>query len=201
LTFANYHETMQHLALRPISLLVLLAAASASQANILVNGSFEQPGYATETTSIPGWTATAGLIEVGTPGAYGVTGQDGTHVVELDAEGNSTIQQTFSLGTATALNVSFLYAARRFSGGSTNDFDVLLNGVVVASLRDLTDNRMRTYTLYGMGVAGTNTIGFAAVGRSDTVGGIIDAVNVSAVPGPVAALPFALMALKRRKRA
>ena len=192
---------MQNFALRSFSLLGLLVAASASQANLLVNGSFETPNDAIDfTTSIPGWTATAGVIETAYAGTYGVIGQDGAKVLELDALGNSTIQQTFSLATTTSLNVSFLYAAREFYEGSTNDFDVLLNGVVVASLRDLTNTQMQTYTFTGAGVAGVNTISFAAVGSSDGLGGIIDNVAVS-TPGPMAALPFALMALKRRKRA
>ncbi len=185
--------------LRSVSLLALVSGPFAAQANILVNGSFEQPEEGVfSVPSIPGWTAVVGGVEASDASNYGVTGQDGAKVLELDAEGNSTIQQTFSLKTATALNVSFLYAARQYYEGSTNDFDVLLNGVVVASLRDLTDTQMRTYSFTGVGLAGTNTIGFAAVGRSDTLGGIVDNVTVS-TPGPVAALPFALMAIKRRR--
>src|SRR6185437_13664762 len=98
----------------------LLTAASAN-ANLINNGSFETHDafngswnyfYGTTGNTVAGWNSVGGPIEVGTAATYGVTGQDGLDVMELDSTVNVTVNQSLvTIGSSYTL--SFLYAARQ----------------------------------------------------------------------------------------
>ena len=190
---------------RFLSTLALAAAALGAHANLLTNGSFEDTtlpssGYV-QSQSIPGWTATTGLVEVGRASNYGVTGQTGNNVLELDSNANSVVTQTLSLGAGTYL-FNFDYAKRAGTTDETNAFDVLWNGSVVTAITP-TSTAFSTATFRLSGVTGTNTLSFQAKGTSDALGGMIDNVNVQPTPEPatMAALGLGILGLLRRRKA
>ncbi len=196
---------------------MLAVSAGTQAASLLVNGSFESTAQASGSwnvyNSVSGWTTTFGPgIEI----RHNVAGtaQNGNNFVELDSHpnpGNSWMAQTFNSPGAT-LDVSYWYAARSGTVAATNGIEVWLNGLNVGGgfspgntgLGSITT----TWTLYTatlLGVAGSNTLEFRAVGTADTYGGSLDNVTVEAVPLPgslgllgagLAALGFA-----RRRRA
>jgi hypothetical protein len=197
--------------------LLLAVSAGTQAASLIVNGSFESTTQASGTwsvyNSVPGWTTTFGPgIEIRNNVAG--TAQDGNNFVELDSHpspGNSGMAQTFNSPGAT-LDVSYWYAARSGTGPSTNGIEVWLNGSNVGGMFSPGDTGLGSnntaWTLYTatlLGVAGSNTLEFRAVGTDDTYGGSLDNVTVEAVPLPgslgllgagLAALGFA-----RRRRA
>src|SRR5688572_3372029 len=77
--------------------LATLSPTTAAPVNLVTNGSFEFPNDgALFYAAIPAWTLVAGgggLIEISAAGTYGVTGEDGVQVCELDSDGNSRIKQ------------------------------------------------------------------------------------------------------------
>lgn len=188
------------------SLLALVAAVASASPNLLVNGSFEDAILPAQNWdlfgSIAGWTAAGGKIEVGQAAVYGLSGQTGTNVLELDSDQNSVVAQTLTLAAGT-YSLGFDFARRSGTANATNEFDVLWNGNVVADVMpSLTSFTSATFNVNG--VAGANTLAFRAKGASDSLGGMIDNVSVQAVPEPasIAALGLgALGLLKRRKRA
>ncbi len=115
----------------------LLGSAAVSNANSIINGSFEDPNCGVAGNcdhgnwglfaSIPGWTATAGEIEIGFASLYGITGHHGNQVLELDSTGNSTVAQV--VAGSGAFTLSFLYADRE--DGLDETFDVYWNGGLV----------------------------------------------------------------------
>ena len=163
----------------------LLSAASVSSANSIVNGSFESPtvwnvgpGWALF-TSIPGWTATADFIEIGAAGLYGVTGYDGKQVLELDANNNAVVGQIV-LTADTSYTLSFLYAARAGIDLDSVTFEVYWNNVLVQAFAPT----LTAMTLYSTNVTAlaVNTLRFTGTGTNDSLGAIIDDVQLNSVP-------------------
>ena len=82
-----------------------LLTTLAANANLITNGSFETHDtfnngnwgyfYGTSGNSVSGWTSDTGgvPIEIGTAATYGVTGQSGNDVMELDSTKNVTVSQ------------------------------------------------------------------------------------------------------------
>lgn len=195
-----------------VTLLGTIAAPSVQANNLIVNGGFEQPainGWSLFTT-IPGWTATADLIEIGQGAAtYGITGATG-QVLELDANHNATVQQSLNLSAGT-YDLGFDYARRLFGmdgrPANTADFEVLWNGNVVQYFSP-TSNAMTHQDLMLTGTNGVNTLGFRGAGTDDSYGALVDNVSLSSVPEPgtwamlagfgVAGAGFAGRRLRRR---
>ncbi|MEO1283169.1 MAG: putative Ig domain-containing protein, partial [Pseudomonadota bacterium] len=152
--------------------------------NLVVNGEFENnsvpanPGWGTF-SSIPGWVATTGLIEV-----QEISGPSnnaaGDAVVELDAVGNSTVSQTINNLAAGTYEFSFAYA----QGGPsfTNGIAVTLNGQAIGGLNPTPGYTTVTETVTHTG--GDFVIAFAGTGPSDGRGTHIDSVSLIAVDDP-----------------
>lgn len=190
---------------------VLAASGAAHAAPLVVNGSFEDPGVSSGTwnvfSSLPGWSSNNG-IEV----RNDVVGeaQDGQNFVELDGNRNSDMWQTITTVAGQLYELSFYYAPRIGVPAGSNGISVwwgntlLTNPAITASGIGSTSNNWSLYTYTVLGT-GSDVLNFAAVGTSDTLGGNIDNVAVSAVPLPGAALLFgsALFgagALRRRNK-
>ncbi|MFZ4507613.1 MAG: PEP-CTERM sorting domain-containing protein [Fimbriimonas sp.] len=197
--------------IKSTSILALAILTISAQANLLTNGDFEKPvvGGWGAYTSISGWTAVQDKIEIGTAGTYGVTGTSG-QVLELDAYHNAIVQQSVSL-SAGSYSLSFGYARRKTSMSgrplNTADFDVLWNGAVVYSGRDLTSTSFTTTQISLLGNSGTNILQLRGMGNDDSFGAIVDNFSLSknpeAVPEPASLLALAtgLAAVIRRKLA
>ena len=170
----------------------LLGSAAISNANSIVNGSFEDPfcGGSTPCSpggnwglfeSIPGWTSPVGVIEIGAASVYGITGHHGNQVLELDATGNATVAQVVA-GTGT-YTLSFLYADR--VGGLVESFDVFWNGGLVASLftpPNPPGGVMSPFSTTVVATGAFNTLEFRGTGVSDSFGALIDDVQLNSVP-------------------
>ncbi|MEO1206535.1 MAG: Ig-like domain-containing protein, partial [Pseudomonadota bacterium] len=148
--------------------------------NLIINGEFEthptlQFGGWGFFQSITGWTALAGEIEI--QEISGPSGnQAGDAVVELDAEQNSTIQQTVSVAESGTYVFSFEYAL----GGNpaTNGMQVIVDGQVIDTLQPTTPG-YQAYTIELELAAGTVDIAFAGIGPSDGRGTHIDTVSLA----------------------
>jgi hypothetical protein len=170
---------------------IMLLGASA-QANLITNGSFEQlpngydlpSGQWTTYTTIPGWTASIGSIEVRNNVA-GVA-QDGDNFVEMDSYGNSTMySQTVTTETGAAYILSYYYAPRPNVVSGSNGIQLLFNNIEVDNFTDSSTLNnawsLRSFKVIG---TGSDTISFAAIGESDSYGGSIDNVSMNAEPVP-----------------
>ena len=173
-----------------LALTLTLLAASVANANLIVNGSFENHDPFQNGTwglfnagQVPGWNPVAGFpqIEIGTGGTYGVTGFDGQDVMELDSTANVTVDQI--VGTpGGSYTMSFLYAQRAGVDPSSCTFNVYWNNVLVTSISP-TSTAMSLYSTTVTGLA-NNTLEFVGTGTSDSYGGLVDDVQLNAVPEP-----------------
>ena len=209
----------------------LAGVQSAQAATIVQNGSFESgvPGNAPGLNfgsqfsnlnsgpgsswdmwnAINGWTKTNGSgIEVQSNRTLStIDAHSGVHYVELDSNRNSRMVQQVALNvgryvlsfwysprTASSTN-GIEYAVGTFTGGSVNYHNPLAAVPGVWTL--ITHNFLVTQ-------AGTYDLAFAANGRSDSYGGLLDDVSIAPVPVPAAGLGLMaglglLGALRRRK--
>ena len=155
--------------------------------NLIVNGDFESNplnntgwGYA---TSIEGWTATRGFIEI-QEGAFNGNAE-GDAVVELDARDNSTIEQTFTVTDAGTYTLSLEHALRTRRADS-NGFEILIDGTVIDTIQR-TDLDRHIFVPYAIDIAlsaGEHTLAFAAIGTSDGSGSLLNKVSLVAAGDP-----------------
>ncbi|WP_310598799.1 PEP-CTERM sorting domain-containing protein [Desulfobulbus sp.] len=193
--------------------------ANVAQANLIVNGSFEEnvvsPGSWSVFSSIDGWTATSGPgIEI----QNNVAGSpyDGMQFVELDSHGNSAMAQSVSTDSGQLYLLEFAYSPRPGIGSGSNLVDVFWNGISLTNNVGITANGASDtlWSLMHFQVTGTgaDTLSFAALGTSDSFGGYLDSVSLNSagpgtdpVPEPATVLLFAtglagLAGTARRKK-
>ena len=107
-------------------------------------------------------------------------------VLELDSTENARISQNVQIAEAGAYRLTFDYAARGFRSSTREDSSgviVLVNGVEV--FRETT--REFGYKPFALTLdldAGTNTISFQGIGRSDGIGALIDNVSLRQILDP-----------------
>ena len=194
---------MKRSMLRSLSPLALASCAlSASALNLVTNGGFE-------TGDFSGWTEggdTSYGVFVGGPtqSGYGYTPtpHSGSFTAFLGAPyAPVLLSQDLATVAGQSYTLSFYLADDPSGAGSTQTFSVSFGGVTLESFGDLP------------AVCGLHTYQVAPTGSSSTLlftsqnfngAYLLDDVsvtkNVSSVPGPVAALPFALMALRQRRK-
>jgi hypothetical protein len=171
--------------------ITLLLPQLAVAANLVQNGSFENPAQAPGTwnlySAIQGWNAVSGAgIELRNNIAG--TAQDGSNYVELDSRNNSAMQQDSIATIAGNLyELTFFYSPRIGQPASTNGIDVFWNGGLLASLTGDggTGNIWGSHSFFVSGT-GSDKLKFAAAGISDSLGGNIDNVSLNSVPVPAA---------------
>ena len=176
------------------ALITALALASIpARAPLLNDGSFEAISVTSGnwTTVNPakaisgGWLTSSTGYEIRNNVAG--TAQDGNVFVELDTDQNSSIWQTIATTTGTTYNLNFWYAPRAGVSSDSNMIEVLWNGDTIASVS--ADGKQSTgwhelnYSVTGTG--GVDTLTFRAAGASDSFGGSLDNVSLTAaVPEP-----------------
>ena len=193
--------------------LMFVLSSQANAANIVINGSFENPDIAPGTwdvfsSSILGWTTGGAGIEIRDNVAG--TAYEGSQFAELDAHGsnsNSSISQTLSTAVGKMYELSFAYSPRIRQSENTNGIDVFWNGGLLNSVSAVGSNA-HNWIVYSFLVEGlgNDVLKFAATGIEDTLGGSLDAIKVSAVPIPAAAFLlapalFGFMGIRRKATA
>lgn len=180
-----------------------------SAANLIVNGSFENPDIAAGSwsvyDSIPGWSTTGTGVEI--RDNFMGTAYEGDQFAELDSYSNSSIMQTIATEAGAEYTLSFAYSPRINQPASTNGIDVFWNGNLLSSITE-TGSSVNTWMLYTFSVIGTgqDILEFVATGIDDCLGGNLDAIALSEVPVPAAAFLFApallgFMGLRRKTKA
>ena len=166
----------------------VLGPAAKSDANLIVNGSFETtptplPGSNWDLfDSILGWTSSGAPIEIGHGDVYGVSGHVGNNVLELDSTGNATVSQTVTITTAGNYQLSFLAALRAGVGIASQGFSVVWNGVTLDS--NTPGSTSMSSFVYGINaLPGSYVLSFVGIGTNDSLGTLIDDVQLNAVNG------------------
>jgi hypothetical protein len=186
----------------------LFGAASAGATDLIVNGSFENPGvgggYALIANGgIPGWTTTdsQGLIEIDAS-IFGAPAYDGTQSLEVNAYNPEDVQQTVSgLTVGQTYALSWAYGDRPGSGDE--ELQVYFGADLVATNYDSLNgiNPVLLWFPNVFVVTATSTsevLSFNGIydnGLSNnggvSYGNEIDAVSLVATPEPSSILLFA----------
>lgn len=156
--------------------------------NLVTNGSFENlhvAGNFAIFNSIPGWTSSAGTIELQN-GNGGQVAAAGTQWLELDTYAGQidSIYQDIQTTSGQTYALSFSAAQRTGYTGSTNTIEVLWNGTVIG----VVEPQSTTWSLYSFNVTGSGgldrlTFRELAAG-DDSVGAHIDSVQLVASGPP-----------------
>lgn len=188
-------------------LLTPLFASAATE--LVINGSFEDKvisnGSWTTASSLTGWT---GLPTIELRNNVAGAAFAGSNYVELDTAGNSSMFQNIATQSGARYTLSFAYSARP-NTSDTNDIGVYWNDTLVTTKGGSNATGSHQWQVFNFDVVGganaTSQLKFAALGRSDSLGGSLDAVSVtSAVPEPetyaMLLAGFGLMGLFARRR-
>lgn len=183
---------------KKVAVIAGLLAAGAANAATVANGSFEDTTQANGTwtiyNSISGWNSSTLGVEVRN-NAVGTT-PFGNNFVELDTTGNSSIAQIITTVKNQMYELTFWYSPRiNRTDAADNGISAFWNGAQQGSTPTAqgVGQAANNWVLYKFLVTGTgnDTLKFAATGNSNSYGGNIDNVALSAVPLPGAALLFA----------
>ncbi|HOY23754.1 MAG TPA: DUF642 domain-containing protein [Cellvibrio sp.] len=179
---------------KTIVALLLTGVASLANANLIVNGSFEDNIVTNSSTwgvynSINGWSTLSGAgIEIQRNTI--VTAQDGKQYVELDSHNNSSMfQQLTGLSVGESYLLSFWYHARTNNASNDNGIDVSWGTSAPGDLQlaianetvQSTNNMWVEKTLSLFADQSTMYLTFAATGLNNSLGGFIDNVSLTKV--------------------
>lgn len=165
------------------SVVAIAATSSANAATLVKFSDFDSiavpAGSFITVASADGWTGGANGIEIqnnvaGAP--YSLP-----NFVELDSTANSSMFYTLGAGRYT---VSYFYSPRPNIDAGSNGVDLSIGGTLLQSTNlpggPLTDWMQKTVTFTTTG----GPLTFSAGGTSDSLGGYLDNISISAVPEP-----------------
>lgn len=155
-----------------------------AQADLLVNGSFEDPAYGPGVSypvPVTGWTiAPDSGFEVWDN--YQGPAADGNQYLELDVFTCNTISQTIPTSSGSDYLISFAFGAR--NGVADNQVQVSWNGAPVGTVSaDGTGQAQIVWTDHSFlvrGAPGSSTLEFTNIDACDGVGSMLDNVSVLA---------------------
>ena len=180
-----------------VALAFIAAVGNASaHGNLVDNGSFEADYQSAGTygfyASISNWTANIDPNGVELRNNVGGSAFDGSNFIELDVHSNSSISQYIAVTGSDYYSLSFAYSPRPGVGSNSNGIEVFWNGASQGIFTGVgyghSGNVWQTETVTLVG-SGAGLLKFKAIGISDGLGGLLDAVSVTdvdvtAVPEP-----------------
>lgn len=181
----------------------MLLSGGAARADLILNGSFEQPGqiafwYYGTNGAIPGWTSNNNEIEIGSAGFYGAAPYAGAQVAELNGDKYDTISQTvtgLTVGAKYLLNWG--YAGR--TGGGSQQMDVFWGGTKIATNTAVGATAWTTNSAVLAATSSQMVLSFAAVNTGvagvPNTGNLLDGVTLNAATAVPEPATIALMAL------
>lgn len=182
--------------IKTAALAAMFLAGSAQALPLLTNGSFEANVRPNGTwalyTGLTGWAA-SNRVELRNNVAG--TAQHGVNFVELDAASNSSIFQSVNTVAGQNYLLSFWYSPRSGVSASSNPIGFAWGGTPVASVTGNGSGSGNVWRQYSYNVVGTGALTelrFSAGGTSDSLGGSLDNVALTAVPEPGSMALFAL---------
>jgi choice-of-anchor C domain-containing protein len=189
--------------------IVLALSSTAVNANLVTNGSFEQPGTgcASGTTSLPGWTVGGNIdIDNSTAPCSTIPAADGSYFVDLTGSFSAgSITQAFATTVGETYSVSFF-----FGGNPQWQYLSYPNDSAIKSMNvGIDGNVVGTYSIdttgLGFSDAGwtqrsflftatsdSTLLGFTSLNSVGVYGPLLDNVNVESVPEPGTLVLFGL---------
>ncbi len=193
---------------------MLVASTAQAAPNLIINGDFESPvaptspGYATFSTSFPGWIVTNGNVDVVAATYTGTTPSGVGQWLDLEGSGlpganSGAIAQSFATVIGKYYKLAFAYGAN----GSGNTATVSV-GNFSGTLSPTNGLNFTPFTKVFKATSTSSTLGFATLGggNGDQGGVALDAVSVTATPEPeawasmVLGLGLAGWVARRRRR-
>lgn len=184
------------------ALVVTLVLPHVACAELVLNGSFEQPtatstfsgGTYTEVppATLPGWTVVSGSVDTVAPGVGSswAAAYDGVQVLDLNGVGPGSISQALTLTGAPSYSFSFAYSRHPGISSASATYDILDS--TLTSLIGGPQSFTSTGSLAWTEVSGlfttsdsTATIVFTSTQTAGTpifAGVALDAVSVQAIP-------------------
>lgn len=172
--------------MRRTALAALLAAPLMASANLVTNGSFEADVQGANSwniySNLSGWTGGDAGIEL----RNNVAGAayDGSNYVELDTTRNSQMWQSVGTAFGQKYDLSFAYSPRQGVSSASNGIEVFWNGLSQGVFTGNGAGNGHTWAVQSLSVTGAanaSSLTFQAVGTSESYGGSLDAVSLTAV--------------------
>lgn len=159
--------------------------------NLIENGSFEDHGSLNQDdwgtfTTIPGWDAEHGHIEIQHFTGYVPLAEEGIAKLELDAHTNSTVTQIVPTAPGETYTLQWAYSPRvEIPGTNTNNVEVWWDNERLITLSG-DQQGWQHYHLPVTASSASTRLTFKGAGPSDNLGGLIDNVRLyETIPPPV----------------